>query len=117
MKICTKHWDMLKAALELRGILHLAHKSGEELVEYIQRSAEGVTGDYDPLFDCNNMITCNALQSGGLYLMGKPPEGEHFCPICEAVAHNCGSEAFWLDSPADASLAYCREQGLVPKAH
>lgn len=112
MRICQTHWDKLRAAIDARGISHLGAKTGEEAMEDMKAAMEGREHDYDPLMDCNWMITTKALELGGLWLMGMDEHGEEFCPICEAVRAGA-PEDHWIDGPADEALAECRRRGLT----
>lgn len=127
MQFCQKHWDMLRAAINDRGLSHLVAKSSEEAMESIVAQLQGGEGDYDPLMDCYWMITNRALEVGGLYLLS----GD-LCPVCEAMKHTAhipalGSttnepagaewvEKHWIDGPADAVLKHCQQQGLTTPA-
>lgn len=124
MKFCQKHWDMLRAAIETRGLMHLVAKGGEAAMERAVDEINGVATDatYDPLMAAHWMISGRAIEIGGLYLM----TGDH-CPVCEAMAHTshwprageteplgeAGVEKHWIDGPADAVLVYCQERGLA----
>ena len=132
MKICKDHWQTMRDAIEARGISGLIAKSGEAAIDDTVRQLEEAqaTGEvsekttrdtFDPLMSMHWHFTNEALRCGGLYLMTNDPaanpdnDGE-FCPVCEFVKHSQGfvaSEA--IGSVADQMLAYCREQGLVPK--
>ena len=122
MRFCQRHWDALRAAVRARGLDHLVGKSGREALERARDELAGTATDatYDPLLAAHNMILGRALEGGGLYLL----TGD-YCPVCEAVAHKDDSpngaaltveqaESYWIDGPADAVLAYCREHGLAP---
>ncbi len=111
MSICKPHWDKLRVAIEHRGMSHLVAKSGQEAMNNIKAELDGTKkkGDYDPLMDCNNMIWSRGLECGGLRMLS----GD-ICPICEATKHD-EKETVWIDGPADAALAHCRELGLMPK--
>jgi hypothetical protein len=115
MKICPNHWQELRAALDDRGIGTIGAKSGEEAHENVMTELEGGQAPYDPLMSCNMMIWSNGLRAGGLYLMGQKEDGSAYCPICEAVAHGHGDDAYWINSPADAALEECRKRGLAPE--
>lgn len=114
MQICKEHWEKLRAALATRGLDHLGAKSGEQAVADMNADLEGDERAYDPLMGCNWMITSRALSIGGLYLLGTKEDGSQYCPVCEAVAGGV-EEKDWIDGPADAALAHCREAGLVPR--
>lgn len=122
MKCCQRHWDMLRSAVESRGLMHLTAKDSKTALENVVTELQGGDVPYDPLMSCWWMITNKALQLGGLYLMS----GD-LCPICEAVHHLAdlpieeggppAGEAWveneWVNGPADAALQHCREQGLT----
>lgn len=127
MKICMKHWNMLRDAIEQRGLSGLVGKSGEELMENTVAQIEGtksVKETFDPLANATWMIYGRALQLGGLYLL----QEDDICPICEAIVHRADgydanetvpseeeTEKFWIDGPTDATLEQARELGLTPK--
>ena len=117
MKFCETHWAELRRAIDERGLSHLVAKDGHAAAERLVSELDGTANDrtYDPLMDAHNMILTRALEQGGLYLLG----GD-FCPVCEAIAHtNEMAEAVrshWIDGPAEAVLAYCREHGLAGEA-
>jgi hypothetical protein len=125
--MCATHWAALRKAIADRGLDHLVAKSGEKAAERIKAELEGTATDtsYDPLMGAHNMIVSRSLQVGGLYMMALDESGNHRCPICEAMKHsrigpNEGDfrdaahvESHWIDGPADAALAYCREQKLI----
>lgn len=117
MKICQRHWDMLRAAIDARGLSHLVARSGEEAIQRLAR-ADGTSDilDYDPLMVCNWMIMNQGLHSGGPYLLTAD-----LCPICESFkvwvdAENTEAdiERWWIEGPADAALLHCQLNGLAP---
>lgn len=110
MKICQPHWDRLKAKLDELKIGHLGAKSGEEAMKNIVTELEGRgdENDYDPLMDCNNMISSQGLNVVGLSLLAETDR----CPICESVKLY---EEDWINGPAMAALSHCQEKGLIPK--
>lgn len=123
MKICQKHWDMLRQAIKDRGLDHFGARNSDEVLENIQEELKGGKAEYDPLMDCNTMIWSQALKMGGAYLMEQKADGSAYCPICEALTHQIAEpgktkddqERWWINGPADAALTHCQELGLVPK--
>lgn len=117
MKFCQAHWDRLRTAIEIRGLGHLIAPSGAEAMERAAQELDGTATDatYDPLMAAHWMIVSRVTELGGLYLM----TGD-YCPICEAIKGHSQAmvseqvEAHYIDGPADAVLAYCRDKGLSP---
>lgn len=108
MKICQEHWDRLRVKLDELGIGHLGAKTGQDAIRNLVTELEGrgAENDYDPLMDCNNMISAQGLKNVGLSLM---TEAE-LCPICESVKLY---EASWIEGPAQAAYEHCKSEGLV----
>jgi hypothetical protein len=121
MKMCQPHWDQLRTAIEERGLMGLVSKDGVVAVEKLSRELkkEGTeTENFDPLMAANLAIWTNALEMGGAYLMFQDPEGNEYCPICEAIKNGKnvpqGKAEWWIDHAADEQLARARELKLVP---
>lgn len=114
MNFCQEHWDMLKAAIEERGLSSLVAPDGETAVMQLkdQLESEGSTPtNYDPLMSAMFAISNNAMDlvssSGGnplYFIAGKDneqpleiPEGFTYsgdkktwpvCPLCHInLAH------------------------------
>jgi hypothetical protein len=117
MKLCMPHWDELKAAITARDLFRFVSSNGqiatEKMQAQLQPGASALEG-FDPLLNANFAIWSNGLDAGGLYMMGKTPEGSDYCPLCELNAHG-GSAALWIACAADEQLERARELGLVPK--
>lgn len=127
MKICADHWQLMRDAVDARGMSGLIAKDGETALENEVAQLEAAkAGDpepykaapFDPLMSLHWHFTNDALRCGGLYLMGENPDAEdkHFCPICEFEKHAEGfvaKEA--IGSIADQMAAHCRAEGLIPK--
>lgn len=112
MQICTDHWAELKQALEDRGLGHLISNDTEAAVNNLVEAIEGGEAPHEPLMSAMMMLIINALQSGGLYLMGTDENGNDYCPVCEAALNGHND---WIAAAADGQLETCRERGLVPK--
>jgi len=102
MKFCHFHWDMLKNAVEDKGMWHLVAKSGQEAMERTKSEIEDGSqpGNFDPLMRLHWMISGRALEGLGLYLLS----GD-YCPMCEAgkCCAKCKSLVdSWPNSAADA---------------
>lgn len=121
MKCCDKHWQMIRTALDERGLTPFVAKSGEEAAARMQRAAdEGETKDtFEPLIGINIMLMDNALRFWGITAV----QGDG-CPVCMAMesAKNCtcgkshdpeSIEKHWTIGPADCALERAKQLGLV----
>lgn len=99
MQFCQKHWDDLRAAIDARGLTKFVASSGEELAQKMS------AGGFDPLMGAHNAICWNALNIGGLDVMGK-------CPVCVGVEHNPEWEKC-IELAADDVLEEAKKLGLV----
>lgn len=116
MQMCKPHWDMLRAAVDERGMNDLVAHDGKAAADNLVAELQGEPTRFDPLMELNNHFWAEALRCGGLYLMGLNEKGEHYCPICEFEAHGTRFDAkTQIGECADAMLAHCREEGLLPK--
>jgi hypothetical protein len=119
MKMCQKHWDMLRDAIKDRGLAHMVASNGREAAARLAKpDADG--SDFDPLMAAFMMISGRAIEDGGLYLL----KGD-YCPVCEVMEYhpkNCKEtpvctgetlEKLWIDGPADAVRTYAEEHGLL----
>jgi hypothetical protein len=116
MKFCMPHWNALRDAIAARGLAHLGARTGQEAAARVVAEVKGQATDrtYDPLMDAHNMIVAHVTEQGGLYLF----TGD-YCPVCEAIKGHAKTmtpaevEDHYINGPADAVLAYCRQQKLV----
>lgn len=130
MKICADHWQMMRDAIDQRGMTGLVAKSGEAAVEDQVRQLEeaqatGSVSDktisetFDPLMSMHWHFMNEALRCGGLYLMGQTEDGSndgHYCPVCEFKKNQEGfvaEEA--IGSVADQMREWCIEQGKIAR--
>lgn len=125
MKICERHWTMLREGAERRGMAHLVARNGQEALQNAVLQLEGREREsqFDPLMVANNLIWAAALRRCGLALM----VGD-LCPVCEGIRSNDGvvdpvagrvftaaeEEAYWIDGPLDRVLADARVSGELP---
>lgn len=79
MKMCQRHWDLMRAAVEARGMSALVAPSGASafanLTDEIARGS--TTDNFDPLMAMNWNIASNLLERlgpAGLYLLGAGDE-------------------------------------------
>lgn len=130
MKICAEHWKMMREEIEQRGLTGLVAKSGEaalaaEVRQLEEAKATGTISErttketFDPLMSMHWHFTNNALECGGLYLMGSREDGKNdgeYCPVCEFEAHQEGFVAKdAVGAVADQMRVYCIEQGLIAR--
>lgn len=126
MKFCQPHWNELRKALADKGMGELGAKSGADAIERVKEELEGTATDvtFDPLMACNWQIVQKVCERLPYVLIEMKPDGEHYCPLCEAEVHThpsaptCahpGLATDWIKGCTDAMLEHCREKGLVPK--
>lgn len=130
MKICADHWKTMREEIEQRGLSGLIAKTGEAAMEAEVRQLEeakatGTVSEqttketFDPLMSMHWHFTNNALQCGGLYLLGPREDGKNdgeYCPVCEFEAHQPGFVAEdQIGVVADQMRDYCLEQGLIAR--
>lgn len=63
MQFCRAHWDMLRAAIEARGLSGLVAKDGRAACENMKAELQGRAdkSNFDPLMGAHNMIVGRAL--------------------------------------------------------
>jgi hypothetical protein len=120
MKICKQHWQLMRDAIEARGMSSLVAKDGETAMENEVKALEGDAPDFDPLMSMHWHYSNEALRYGGLYLMfvseEENPDNEgHYCPVCEFEKHSEGFVAVEsIGRIADQMREYAIEQKLIP---
>ncbi len=121
MQICDKHWQDIRTALDNLGLTPLIASSGEELEGRLNAMIAGGSVDiktYDPLMVANMAISKQALEQGGLYMLGAKEDGTDYCPLCELAAHtDPDAPAEWIKGCTEAIKANCDEAGITPKLH
>jgi len=126
MKLCDKHWQLLRSEVERAGMTHLAAPDAKAAHANMvgQLDGEKPKDTFDPLMNANFAIMGAALEQGGLYMMS----GER-CPVCEAMKHmakvplveggepvgEAWVEQHWTRGPVEAQLEQARSLGLMPK--
>lgn len=117
MRMCSEHWSQLKQAIDDRGLTHLIAKDGKTAFRQIQEDLSGAPEKetFDPLMAANFAIWSNAIDMGGLYLMGHDDQGNEYCPVCESTKHNGPSEDWWINNAANDAYTRAVEYGLVSK--
>lgn len=113
MRMCQKHWDMIRARLKELGVDHLGAKTGEEARAAIitEMEGRGAENEFDPLMSCNNMIFEQGLKRNGPEML--LPEPAEQCPICLALKQY--EVQFWINGPTQAAYEECARLGLVEK--
>ncbi len=79
MQFCQRHWDMMRAAVEARGMTPLVASNGAyAMANLISEVKEGPKLDnFDPLMAMHWNISINLMEKlgkGGLYLLTNYPE-------------------------------------------
>ena len=127
MKMCERHWGMLRAAIDRRGLTGLVAKSGEQACSNVAADLQGTKNPratFDPLMDAHFAIVNQVMGRVGLAVMAPNDDGSERCPLCfiqethdkECQDPRCGSFDKWIDCASDDSLARAKELGLVAGA-
>lgn len=111
MKFCLPHWNQLKDAIKARGLGDMIAASGEEAVKMLTSPQDKIE-NFEPLMTAHNILVHNALNAGGMYLLGQKEDGTDYCPICEAEEHGATG---WIEQAADMVAERARE--LKPKTN
>lgn len=111
MKLCMTHWNMCRDSIEELGMSALVHKDGRSAIDSEVRQLEehAKAGALSAQTGSNVSLTIDTEAN--------PDNEGHFCPLCEWVKHAPeinASEA--IDRVSTQMQAWCREQGLIPKA-
>jgi hypothetical protein len=115
-RYCGVHGSMLCGAIEARGLDVLIAKNDAEAFERLVAEAEGDSEAFEPLLALCNHFMAELVRCDVLDMMGAPPDGGHYCPLCEFEKHQEGfiaAEAVSIS--ADAMRTYALEEGLIAK--
>ena len=98
MRMCERHWGLLRTAIADLGMADLVAPDGETAIKILV--SEFQTGsrvtNFDPLMAANNDIWSHAMDLAGLSVMAPNPDGSERCPICYCAELHAGS---CLDDP------------------
>lgn len=135
MKFCQTHWDALKKAISVRGLMDFVADGGEECVrrqaDQVHSGGRITKENYDPLMAAHWAIAGNAMEllnrngMTALALMVNDPEHpERECPICylnwlssehdrtcvEPTCTKPKGQTFddWIDKAADGQAAFVK---------
>ncbi|SRR6266436_1902283 len=116
-KWCQPHWDLLRAAIEQRGLNHLVSQGGVaaamRVVDELKMGAARDVEGFDPLMRAWSMIGSRALEMGC---------GIAECPLCGVQNHHdqCNQPDCakplpqeWIDGCADSLRDYANQLGLA----
>ena len=123
MKFCAKHWEALRTAITARGLGHTVAANGRDAFARSVAELEGKAdlSDFDALMAAHNLILARAMDVFGLWVLRPAEDGQDPCPACdlirEAPPPPAGSkyttnEEFFIEGPADATLAFAQENGI-----
>lgn len=81
MRFCQRHWDLMRAAVEARGMTPLVSQGGASAAEKMvdELKAGSTLDNFDPLMAMHWNIATNLMEKLGqsaLYLMGGPDAPE-----------------------------------------
>ena len=112
--MCMEHWNELKSAIENKGLGHLVSKDSQSVANRIKKELNHEHFIKDPLFSANMAIMGNAIQAGGLYLMGKKEDGSDYCPLCEALRNlEDGMDKKWIECAVQEQYDNALNAGLL----
>ncbi len=96
MKFCESHWTALRDEIEnKRGLQQFVAGNGKEaFTRQVDALETGAASSGDPLMDAFWMITNNAINVAGPYLLADREDGSERCPLCEIfVTRKCPCES------------------------
>lgn len=110
MRLCPKHWDMLRAALKTLGLDKLGPQTGEEMIgDRLRELTTGQKPEFDPVMKSITMMYHYAIDQCG----EEPLADKEACPVCVALSLNIGDEAYWIEGPAKAVHEYAEAKGFL----
>lgn len=127
MKFCQNHWNILRKAIDDRGMGHLISRSGEECVRRLVAGSEHPSKTtFDPLMGSHNQIIARSLNECGFEIMIQNDDGSDRCPICfldmkhkeNCVESGCTwtYEDSWIQGAANDALIEAKRLGLIAEA-
>ena len=109
MNWCKLHWDMLRAAIDVRGLSKFGAQNAHELHDDFDKQLNGEDTKFDPLLGSWMRINQQMLKDAGLRAI----EGCSLCVLVEDKRPELVQN--WIDGVTDNALAYAVEMGLVTK--
>lgn len=115
MKLCSSHYVDLRRAIQHKGMANLIGDT-TTLAERAQRWLHGAalpSDGFDPLMVSTLEMYKKAGELIGTHLNLPRPDGQHYCPLCEAGRAFGGKAAdSWVDNCTDMVLIVCQTNGL-----
>lgn len=115
MKLCSRHYDDLRSAIQHKGMGPLVGDIAtlrERADRWLHGSVIPEDG-FDPLMVCTLEIYKKAGELIGSHLNLPRPDRQHYCPLCEADRSFGGTAASsWVDNCTDSVLLICTANGL-----
>ncbi len=115
MNWCQPHWDVLRKAVEDRGLSHLIAKDDETALKNTMDNLEGDEEVFDPLMGSycriNNQMLVDLKDMGQADL-----QTIMRCPLCLLVEHGQPEQVEnWVNGVTDQAQHYAVEKGLITK--
>lgn len=110
MRMCMRHWEMLRTAINARGMGHLVSENAEEAARRLEHS-QSDPFQFDPLMSAHNNILAVSLRYlDAADLFSPAADGTEVCPVC-AVSQKCPCDEenccdLWIDLAADEAKDY-----------
>lgn len=107
IKMCIKHWNMLKDEINKQGLRKFVSKTGEEVMDKLEGDQEDIE-NFDPLINANIRL-CGMLISEVQRHGDDIAEG---CPVCRSTNHGL-KETDWIGDAVADQHDYAVEKGLI----
>lgn len=108
IKMCDKHWNMLRAEIDNNGLNKFIAGTGEDVIEKMIGDPDDVK-NFDPLMIANIHICAFLIENEAID--GNMADG---CPICVAMEHQI-EEIDWIRGAVNDQLQYAIKAGLITK--
>ena len=84
MKMCQRHWGLLRDAIKAEGLYDLVAPDGRQAMRNMASELQSGAAiqNFDPLMAAHNDIWSHAMDLAGLAVMAPDADGNERCPVC-----------------------------------
>lgn len=109
MNMCKEHWEVLKEAIDARGLSKFVANDGQEVLDHTVRDVNGenTVVDFEPLMGSSICLSSLAMRIGGLAVLSPNADGTMPCPVCFLQSFD------YVGAAADGALAEAKDRGLM----